>query len=367
MIVQVHRGSQLPYYLKSKGREQGTYVRIGASNRPASLDMIHELERQRLNQSFDEQITWDFKLADLDLSPIYEAFQPQGKELNQQRLHSLKLIKTEHGATHPTHGLIILLGLYEHVEIKCSRFKGTDMSVFLDKKEYTGNLFYQLEQTELFIKNHLHLKAEILGLQRTETYEIPMAAIREALVNALVHRDYSNFGRDIKVGIYDDALNIVSPGGLPHGITLNEALQGRSEIRNKVLARVFKALGYIEQWGSGIARIQQLCQEADCQLPVFKETGDFFDIEFLRDVQQSAVSEGGQINDATGGQIGGQITESQRSVLLLIQNKPQISRQELAKELQINPSAVQKHIENLKAQGVIERIGGTRGYWQVKI
>lgn len=108
---------------------------------------------------------------------------------------------------------------------------------------------------------------------------------------------------------------------------------------------------------------------------VFKETGDFFDIEFLRDVQQSAVSEGGQINDAAGGQaggqvggqIGGQITESQRSVLLLIQNKPQISRQELAKALQINPSAVQKHIENLKAQGVIERIGGTRGYWQVKI
>lgn len=245
------------------------------------------------------------------------------------------------------------------------------MTVFLDKKEYTGNLFYQLEQTELFIKNHLHLKAEILGLQRTETYEIPMAAIREALVNALVHRDYSNFGRDIKVGIYDDALNIVSPGGLPHGITLNEALQGRSEIRNKVLARVFKALGYIEQWGSGIARIQQLCQAADCQPPVFKETGDFFDIEFLRDVQPSAVSEGGQINDAAGGQmggqIGGQITESQRSVLLLIQNKPQISRQELAKELQINPSAVQKHIENLKAQGVIERIGGTRGYWQVNI
>src|SRR5690554_4218626 len=350
---------QLPYYLKSKGREQGTYVRIGASNRPASLDIIHELERQRLNQSFDEQAAWDIQLEDLDLTPLLQAFQQQGKVLNQQRLHSLKLIKTEHGVTHPTHGLIILLGLYEHVEIKCSRFKGTDMTVFLDKKEYRGNLFYQLEQTELFIKNHLHLKAEILGLQRTETYEIPMAAIREALINAIIHRDYSNFGRDIKVGIYDDALNIVSPGGLPHGITLNEALQGRSEIRNKVLARVFKALGYIEQWGSGIARIQQLCREADCQPPIIKETGDFFDIEFLRDVQEAP--------DSEGGQIGGQITESQRNVLLLIQNKPQITRQALAKELQINPSAVQKHIENLKAQGVIERIGGTRGYWQVKI
>lgn len=205
---------------------------------------------------------------------------------------------------------------------------------------------------------------QIVGIK---TYEIPMAAIREALINAIIHRDYSNFGRDIKVGIYDDALNIVSPGGLPHGITLNEALQGRSEIRNKVLARVFKALGYIEQWGSGIARIQQLCHQADCQPPIFKETGDFFDIEFLRDVQEEPDSEGGPIGGQVGGPIGGQITESQRSVLLLIQNKPQISRQELAKALQINPSAVQKHIENLKEQGVIERIGGTRGYWQVKI
>lgn len=121
----------------------------------------------------------------------------------------------------------------------------------------------------------MNLKAEILGLQRTETFELPIAAIREALINALVHRDYSNFGRDIKVGIYDDAVNIVSPGGLPNGITLEEALTGRSEIRNRVLARVFKELGYIEQWGSGIARIQELCEQAGSQTPVFKETGDF--------------------------------------------------------------------------------------------
>ncbi len=101
----------------------------------------------------------------------------------------------------------------------------------MDKKEYTGNLFYQLSKRTIY-KKPLHLKGDSWPAS-TETYEIPMAAIREALVNALVHRDYSNFGRDIKVGIYDDALNIVSPGGLPHGITLNEALQGRSEIAIK--------------------------------------------------------------------------------------------------------------------------------------
>jgi len=282
LVIEVSRGNLLPYYLKNHGKDSGVYIRLGATNRQASAEMIQELERQRVHQSFDEQIAWDTQLDSLDLSPLQNAFSKIGKTLDHAKLLSLKLIKQEQGTYYPTHGLLILLGLYEHVEIKCARFKGTSMAVFLDKKEYTGDLFTQLEQTELFIKNHLHLKAEILGLQRTETYEIPIPAIREALVNAIVHRDYSNFGRDIKVGIYDDILSIVSPGGLPNGVTIDEVLLGRSEIRNKVVARVFKELGYIEQWGSGLSRMNELCREANIQEPKTKESGDFFDIEFVR-------------------------------------------------------------------------------------
>lgn len=282
LVIEVSRGNLLPYYLKNHGKDGGVYVRLGATNRQASAEMIQELERQRVHQSFDEQIAWDTQFDSLDLRALQNAFSKIGKALDHAKLLSLKLIKQDQGTYHPTHGLLILLGLYEHVEIKCARFKGTSMAVFLDKKEYTGDLFTQLEHTELFIKNHLHLKAEILGLQRTETYEIPIPAIREALVNAIVHRDYSNFGRDIKVGIYDDILNIVSPGGLPNGVTIDEVLLGRSEIRNKVVARVFKELGYIEQWGSGLSRMNELCREANIQEPKTKESGDFFDIEFVR-------------------------------------------------------------------------------------
>jgi len=373
IVVQVHRGSQLPYHLKSHGRDEGVYVRLGATNRPASLEMIHELERQRLLQSYDEQAAWQVELGELDLTPLTQAFEQAGKPLDTARMKSLKLIREEQGADRPTHGLMILLGLYEQVEIKCSRFKGTSMAVFLDKKEYRGDLFNQLAQTEAFIKNHLHLKAEILGLQRTETYEIPIPAIREALVNAVVHRDYSNAGRDIKVGIYDDVLNIVSPGGLPNGLTLNEALKGRSEIRNKVLARVFKELGYIEQWGSGMSRIRELCEQAGNPEPSVSESGDFVDIEFSRDTSLAAKDTdetGGSIGGQKGGQIGGlisELTERQREVLTLIQENPSISRQALADTLNINASAVQKHLDKLKAAGVIERVGGTRGYWKVRV
>lgn len=375
LIIQVSRGSQMPYYLKNKGRDAGTLVRIGATNRQASIDMIHELERQRLNQSFDEQASWEAELDELDLSPIKAAFAKEGKKLNEQQLYTLKLIKKEHEQVRPTHGLLILLGFYEHVEIKCARFKGNNMAVFLDKKEYGGDLFSQLEQAILFIKNHLHLRAEVLGLQRTDTYELPIPAIREALLNAIIHRDYSNFGRDIKLGIYDDCLNIVSPGGLPNGITLEEALQGRSEIRNKVLARVFSELGYIEQWGSGLGRIKQLCQQAEVAEPVFSETGDFFDIEFPREeglaetfkVEERLI-ESGAIGGAMGGAMGGAIenlTDSQLAVLEIIKENSSLPYRKMAEKLGINPSAVQKHLANLKELGVIERIGGTRGYWKV--
>lgn len=368
VIVQVYRGSQLPYHLNSKGRDTGTYVRLGATNRQASLAMIHELERQRLHQSFDEQTAWDTSLDTLNLTPLQQAFERVGKPFDKARMKSLKLIKTEQGQDHPTHGLMILLGLYEQVEIKCSRFKGTNMAVFLDKKECRGDLFSQLAQAEAFIKNHLHLKAEILGLQRTETWEIPLPALREALVNAVVHRDYSNDGRDIKLGIYDDVVNLVSPGGLPNGLTLDEALKGRSEIRNKVIARVFKELGYIEQWGSGISRISELCKAAGNSAPRFSETGDFVDIEFHRTEIAEGSSSGGQ----EGGQESGLIntltlTERQQAVLTLLKDNPNITRQALADALKINASAVQKHLEKLKEAGAIERIGGTRGYWKVKV
>ncbi|MGZ8548919.1 MAG: RNA-binding domain-containing protein [Sulfuricurvum sp.] len=360
LVIEVSRGNLLPYYLKHHGRDAGVYVRLGATNRQAGIEMIHEMERQRLHQSFDEQIAWETPLSSLDLTPLQQAFAKIGKSLDAAKLHSLKLIKHAQGEDHPTHGLLIVLGAYEHVEIKCARFKGTNMAVFLDKKEYTGDVFTQLALTELFIKNHLHLKAEILGLQRTETYEIPIPAIREALVNALVHRDYSNFGRDIKVGIYDDVLNIVSPGGLPNGVTLDEVLAGRSEIRNKVVARVFKELGYIEQWGSGLGRIRQLCQAVNNPEPITKETGDFFDIEFLRILSPN-------VDTGLGEKLGEKLGETKARILEAITSNPKIAITQLAQHIGISTTAIENNIAQLKQARRLERIGSAKGgYWQVK-
>ncbi|WP_210416869.1 ATP-binding protein [Echinicola soli] len=156
------------------------------------------------------------------------------------------------------------------------------METFIDKKEYSGDIFTALENTQNFVLNHINLQAEIKGLYRDEKYEIPVVALREALVNAIIHRDYVNQGRDIKVGIYDDIVNIVSPGSLPYNITMDDIFNGRSEVRNRVLANVFKELGLIEQWGSGINRIINTCKSYGLQSPIIQEKNDYFDIEFIR-------------------------------------------------------------------------------------
>ena len=282
LVTEVFPGNLKPYYIKQKGKNDGTYIRVGATNRKAAYENIVYIERQRRNICFDEDVHYDYDVNTLDLSPLEKEFKNINKSLTFEKMQNLKLLRTEYGKRYLSNGLLILLGLFEHVRIKCSRFKGETMDIFIDKKEFDGNLFQQLRETEFFIQNHIHLKGEIKGLQRTDIYEIPMTAIREALLNAIVHRDYTNQGRDIKVSIFDHLIHIVSPGGFPSTLTEFDILNGRSEIRNKVIARVFKSLNYIEQWGTGIQRIQTSCISQGLKKPTIREKGDFVEVTLFR-------------------------------------------------------------------------------------
>jgi len=282
LVIEVVRGNLKPYFLKNHGKADGTYIRIGATNRLADLDTIAELERQKRHISFDEEICYDVTFDQLDISPLLQQFKNINKPLNEDKLRNLKLIKAENGKSYPTNALMILLGKFPHCTVKCARFKGTTMDVFIDKKEYGGDIFSILENTQSFVLNHINLKAEIEGLYRKETYEIPVVALREILTNALIHRDYVNQGRDVKVGVYDDIVNVVSPGSLPNNITIEDIFNGRSEVRNRVIAHIFKDLGLIEQWGSGINRIINACKEQGLPTPKIEEKNDFFDVEIIR-------------------------------------------------------------------------------------
>jgi len=390
LVVEVFRGNLLPYYLKSEGKNKGTYLRIGASNRKADFDHNLELERQKRNQSFDEELCREENFASLDLSPLNARFSALGKQLNEEKLKNLKLIQMENSTFYPTQGLMILLGKHPHVVTKCARFKGTDMSLFLDRKEYSGDLFSQMEQVEAFVKNHINLRGEIKGLQRIDTYEIPEEALREALINALIHRDYTNQGRDIKVGVYDDIVNIVSPGGFPSSLTAEALTEGRSEIRNRVVARVFKELDFIEQWGSGIQRIKNACIAQGLQEPRIREKGDFVDVEFYRPGTKSIGKVTGAAEEVSKmrliardiGQIPsiapdcaqlrpitpdwGYLSSDELQLMKYLFTNRKISRREAIGLLQLGETKIKSLFNDLLAKGLIKRKGqGRSTYYEI--
>ncbi len=282
LVIEVFKGNLLPYFIKKYGKNNGVYIRIGATNRKADFNIIIELERQRRNISYDEELNYEIEYKNLDLSVLYHEFEKTGKKINEKKLLNLKLIKKENNKIYATNALLIILGYYSHTMVKCARFKGTNMTTFLDRKEYSEDIFSNIDNSLRFILNHINLKGEIKGLYRTDTYEIPVEALREALINAFIHRDYINEGRDVKVGVYDDIVNIVSPGGFPSSITQEDIENGRSEARNKIIANLFKELGLIEFWGTGIKRIKESCKKHGLKEPVIKETGDFVDVEIYR-------------------------------------------------------------------------------------
>ncbi|MEO1396577.1 MAG: RNA-binding domain-containing protein [Cyanobacteria bacterium J06634_5] len=367
LVVEVFRGNLLPYYLKANGKNDGTYLRVGATNRKADFEHIIELERQKRNQSFDEEVCWDQPLTELDLTSITDRFSAQGKALTEEKLKNLKLIRQEQGALYPTQGLMILLGKHPHIAVKCARFKGTDMSIFLDRKEYDGDLFDQLEQAETFIKNHIHLRGEIKGLQRTDTYELPEAALREALVNALVHRDYTNEGRDIKVGVYDDIVNIVSPGGLPSTLTAETLLDGRSEIRNRVVARVFKALGYIEQWGSGIQRIRAACLAQGLAEPLIQEKGDFVDVVFYRPGAEG-IDHGEAAPDSAGYRriVPDTLTPQENKIVSQVEQTGRVTTPEVEQVLAVKARRAREVLKAMVEKGLLKKQGSARSTYYVR-
>ena len=368
LVIEVVRGNLKPYFFKNQGKAKGTYIRLGATNRAADIETIAELERQKRHISYDEEICYETTFSEIDITALSNRFAKLGKELTEDKLLNLKLIKAENGTIYPTNALMILLGKFPHCTVKCARFKGTTMSVFTDKKEYEGDIFTVLENTQSFVLNHINLKGEIKGLHRTDTYEIPVPALREAIINALVHRDYINQGRDIKVGIYDDVVNIVSPGGLPYQITIEDVFSGRSEARNRAIARVFRELNLIEQWGSGVKRIISNCLDQGLKHPIIQEKNDFFDVEIIRpqeDDKSFVPSENpnptddyGQLRMITDDYKS--LTNYEKEILLYLQKHNYITRRIVVELLSLQKTKAHEILSFLVEKGLLKKEGNGR-------
>lgn len=374
LIVDIYPGALKPYYLKSQGRDNGTYIRVGATNKPADMEMIRELERQRQNLSYDEQILYDRTKENIDVEKLRQDFlRFTGKELKFQDVLNLRILREEQCTYHPTVGGMMLAGKenpFEYARIKCARFKGTTMDEFIDQKEFSGPLYEQVEDAMKFAQVYIAKAGKIEGLQRVDRYEIPLEAVREALVNAVVHRDYSISGSDIKFAIFDDRIELTSPGTLPRSLEIEDILIGRSEIRNKVIARFFKEIGFIEQWGTGIQKMIRLCTEAGLPKPEMRESGLFFQIAFCKpeNSQKTARKQPETVRELPGDYpvIHQQLPETSRKIIEILRNNPYLSRRNIAKHLGITEGSVRHHLKKLKAQGLVERVGPDKGgYWKI--
>ena len=170
--------------------------------------------------------------------------------------------------------------IFRFAKIQCALFKGNDRDEFLDKKEYSGPLYEQIEEAYRFVLRHINRSAEINGLLRKERYELPVGAIREMIINAQCHLSFMD-SSCVQVALFDDRLEITSPGMLYGGLTLKEAVNGRSKIRNKAIAEVFSRMELIEGWGTGIRRIIKRAEEYQLHTPEFTEIGDTFRVNLF--------------------------------------------------------------------------------------
>lgn len=277
IVVEVFPSSNRPHYLKNLGPEEGVFVRIGSTNRKADAPLRQELRRMASNETFDESPLAEFDSEALDFRAASESFPARG-QLKKADFQTLRLLTSHGRRLVPTVGGLLLFGRqpeqrFPDAWIQCGRFKGTNKAEITDSAECRGMLQKSLEAAYEFIKRHAMQGMAIDELKRVEQASIPLRAVRELLVNAVVHADYAQQGAPIRVSLFDDRIEIENPGVLLTGLTIDDIRQGISRLRNRVIGRVFKELGYIEQWGSGIQRATAECEAAGLAAPEFEERG----------------------------------------------------------------------------------------------
>ncbi|MDO4429271.1 MAG: ATP-binding protein [Atopobiaceae bacterium] len=288
VVIEVQPGTATPYHLKGGGEECGTYVRLGATTRPADGASLRELRLRGSGQYYDEQPCLDAPFDEGAVQRLCDEMNrrrrdaDRGGEVTLRSLENWGLVKRLDGERVPTRALLLLTSNpFEFARIQCAQFKGTDRVVFLDRRDYGGPLYEQIDEAEDFVLRNIRLGARIEGLYREDYYEIPRTAIREAIVNAVVHRDLQA-SSCVQVALYDDRLEVTSPGTLYGGLTLEDALGGTTRLRNPRVANALMQMDLFENWGTGIRRIREACAEAGLPEPEFRELGSAFRVNIFR-------------------------------------------------------------------------------------
>ena len=270
VAVDIQRGTNRPYYLAKKGlRPEGVYVRQGTASVPASDAAIRRMIKETDGDSFEKMRSLEQELTFVDTAKEFEI---RKIAFEQPQKQTLKLYNEDGIFTN----LAYLLSDQCTHTVKVAVFQGTDQSVFKDRKEFSGSLLRQLNDIYTFIDLYNPTRATFEKLLRIDTRAYPDVAVREALLNSLVHRDYS-FSASTLISIYTDRIEFISIGGLMPGVELDDIMMGLSVCRNQNLANVFYRLQLIEAYGTGMRKILNAYEGMAVQ-PTVEKTSNAFKI-----------------------------------------------------------------------------------------
>jgi ATP-dependent DNA helicase RecG len=346
VAVQVYPSPSRPHYLKAGGAPVGVYVRVGSTNRRADDELVAELRRASLGKSFDEQAMPELDSEAVDFRVASECFAPVRK-LRRGDMETLRLLVPHQARLVPSTGGILLFGRdrarpFPDAWIQAGRFSGTDKTTLVDSAALKGSLPKIMEAAIEFVHKHGLRGFEVAGLRRTDTWSLPPVAVREAIVNAVVHADYAQRGAPLRISIFDDRVEIESPGLLLPGLTVEDLRRGVSKLRNRVIGRVFQELGLIEQWGSGIQRMSAACLDAGLPAPMLEEIGTRFRVTLHTARGQASRLDGIDqgILDSLSGSVGR-------------------STNEISAEIERTPRATRTRLASLVERGLVREIGSS--------
>lgn len=349
VAVNIQRGTNRPYYLAKKGlRPEGVYVRQGYSSVPATDTAIRQMIKETDGDSFENMRSINQALT---FEATKKEFEKRNVVFGQPQMQTLKIVSAD--------GIYTNLGLLLSEQcphtIKAAVFEGINQNVFKDRREFSGSLMQQLNDVYDYIDFHNQTHATFRKLLRIDTRDYPEVAVREALLNTLVHRDYS-FRASTLISIYDDRIEFVSIGGLLPGLELDDLMMGVSVCRNPHLANVFYRLQLIEAYGTGMKKIMGAYANALVQ-PKIKTTNNAFKI-ILPNV--NFTPKAAEVHKDFEKAADLALDSNEEKVLQFLREHLMITRKETQTLLEVSQSTAGRILKAMVDSGQIKQIGGSR-------
>lgn len=342
LAVEVQCGAHRPYYIASKGlRPEGVFVRRGTSAVPASDAAIRRMIKETDGDNYEDMRSLE---QGLTFEKATSEFLKRNLQFGEVQMKTLGLIDADGLFSNIA---LLLSDQCPHI-IKAATFAGEDQQDFQDRREFCGSLLQQLEDAYAYLELRNKNTATFEGLLRTDKRDYPEAAIREALLNAIVHRDYAVSANTL-LSVYSNRIELISVGGLAGGVSYDDIMLGISYCRNKKLANIFYRLGLIEAYGTGMKKI--MSSYADCEVkPEVRVTSGAFCF-VLPNKNKASVS--GKKTECIP-------NERERRVLHLLADKEAHTRKEIEEALKVSSSTASRIIRKMVADGLIVSSGAAR-------